>query len=74
MREEGCASWDRRHSTWGGRGESFGTVSVLLGVREGSIGEGGILGGKNTSAKLTRAKPDKYSREASKSKDMFGLE
>nr|GEZ24285.1 hypothetical protein [Tanacetum cinerariifolium] len=46
MREEGCASWDRRHSTWGGRGESFGTVSVLLGVQEGSIGEGVFWAGK----------------------------
>nr|GEU78664.1 transposase, Ptta/En/Spm, transposase, Tnp1/En/Spm-like protein [Tanacetum cinerariifolium] len=33
MREKGCASWDRRHNTWGGRGESFGTVPVLLGVK-----------------------------------------
>nr|GFA34710.1 hypothetical protein [Tanacetum cinerariifolium] len=40
MREEGCASWDRRHNTWGGRGEGLGTVLVWWGCT-GMDGEEG---------------------------------
>nr|GFB43209.1 hypothetical protein [Tanacetum cinerariifolium] len=29
MREEGCASWDRGHSTWGGRGGYVGTILLF---------------------------------------------
>nr|GEU39842.1 uncharacterized mitochondrial protein AtMg00810-like [Tanacetum cinerariifolium] len=34
MRNKSCASRDKGHSTWGGRGESFGTVSVYYGAQE----------------------------------------
>nr|GEW49330.1 putative reverse transcriptase domain-containing protein [Tanacetum cinerariifolium] len=43
---EGCASWDRGKGAWGGRERGMGTVWVVAGVQEVSIGEGLCLAGK----------------------------
>nr|GEY12794.1 reverse transcriptase domain-containing protein [Tanacetum cinerariifolium] len=34
MREKGCASWDRGHSTWEGQGGCVGTIMVFAGFIE----------------------------------------
>nr|GEZ82002.1 hypothetical protein [Tanacetum cinerariifolium] len=46
-RNKDATTWVWGKRTWDGREKGIGTVPVLLGVREGSIGEGGILGGKD---------------------------
>nr|GFA67124.1 reverse transcriptase domain-containing protein [Tanacetum cinerariifolium] len=43
MREKGCASWDRGHSTWGGRVRCTGR----------GVGEGGLLAGKYVTGYYT---------------------
>nr|GEV67259.1 reverse transcriptase domain-containing protein [Tanacetum cinerariifolium] len=45
MRKEGCATWDRGKSTWGGRARGFGTVPVCVSVQEkaGGMSFGGKI-------------------------------
>nr|GEV06553.1 hypothetical protein [Tanacetum cinerariifolium] len=50
MRNEGCATWDRGNSTWGGRVRVFGTVPVCVSVQEMVYGGGSLLAGKVVKA------------------------
>nr|GEZ41951.1 hypothetical protein [Tanacetum cinerariifolium] len=45
MREKDCDTWDLGQMHMGRSGQGVGTVPVLLGVHEGSIGEGWVLAG-----------------------------
>nr|GEW62924.1 retrovirus-related Pol polyprotein from transposon TNT 1-94 [Tanacetum cinerariifolium] len=54
IRKEGCATWDRGNSTWGGRVKVFGTVSVSLGAQEIACGRGRFLAGKGVVGVLFR--------------------
>nr|GEZ75833.1 hypothetical protein [Tanacetum cinerariifolium] len=46
MRNKGCAGWDLGKRTWRGRERSVGTVRVVTGVQDVSMGEGVVLAGK----------------------------